>query len=199
MVRRQKRPRWQDPKNYIWTKGYIIEDSTTNEKLQVFSGRWHFLNIHLAFPFIYKLDNPGQEWEYTSVSQGYHHQRALFARDYYAAAIISTNFEKSFSKVKVQNLNEVKWLVFEEEKNIMLNLLRASFSQTTFIRRRLMDTQGTRLVFAPQGKYTDTLWSCGVRYGDKANLANSGTWSGSNRLGVLLEQVREELAAIEKN
>lgn len=172
----------------------MITDATTNEQLQVFTGRMHFLNVHLAFPFIYKLDHPGQEWEYTSVAQGYFHQRALHGRDYYAAALISTNCnKKNLAKVKVQNLNETAWHAYEEENHILLNLLRASYTQTLFIRRRLLQTKGTRLVYALSLKTPELYWSCGVKYGDRVNVANSATWPGRNRLGVLLEQVRDEL------
>lgn len=139
------------------------------------------------------------EWEYNSIVQGYYHQRALFAKDYHAAAKITTLYlsqngksAKAYEKIKVNNLHTLAWQ--KEHNRIMYQLIRSSYMQTGFLRRRLLSTGESKLVYITTDP-TERYWSCGLRYGD-ADVSDSNKWTGRNSLGIILMKVRDEVSII---
>jgi ribA/ribD-fused uncharacterized protein len=76
---------------------------------------------------------------------------------------------------------------------VMTDGCRAKFMQNRHLRDFLLDTQNMRLAEAnPHDKY----WSTGLAL-DDPNLASDTSWVGENKLGEILEPVRNDLQRLE--
>ena len=70
---------------------------------------------------------------------------------------------------------------------IMQNIVKEKFTQTSHLKRLLIETGEKNLVHAT----SDRFWGCGHNlYSDDIK---NGTWSGKNHMGKILAAVREEL------
>ena len=183
----------QPTKDTLWSGGYLKLDENDIE-WQVFGGSLHFLNIYLLAPFVYKTIG-NQTWEYNSIVQGYYHQRALFAKDYYSAAKIASlrhtkQSTRIYGKVQVSH-SSLAWS--KEKDHIMYLLVLASYSQTDYLRRRLLSTRESKLVYISKEDVNEKHWSCGLTYSNP-DVRVPDKWTGRNSLGTILMNVRTKIA-----
>lgn len=105
--------------------------------------------------------------------------------DYQAEKAAGTAMERKIldadSPADAKSLGQTVQLTADwhaKKEKIMLECLRAKFSQHPAIQKKLIETGDSELI---ENSPTDPYWGCG----------KNGT--GKNRLGVLLMQVRDEL------
>lgn len=93
---------------------------------------------------------------------------------------------------KVRGFDERIWNA--NAKPIVKNGSLAKFSQNSVLLEALLATDGTTLVEASP---YDKVWGIGLAIGDPRSLSRS-TWQGTNWLGEVLTETREELALLRK-
>lgn len=77
------------------------------------------------------------------------------------------------------------------KRGVMKMIVHENFSQNTEIKAMLLATGTTTLIEAT----TDLYWGAGSVFGSK--LLKEGKWSGRNELGIILNEVREDLRRTE--
>jgi len=87
---------------------------------------------------------------------------------------------------KVKNFDEQRW--YDMSYEVMVDALRLKFSQNPDFLQQLFNTGNKTLVEASP---TDKIWGVGLHEDDDAIL-NEENWTGENRLGMALMQVRDE-------
>ena len=92
---------------------------------------------------------------------------------------------------KVKNFDVEAWDKVSYEK--MLIACRAKFFQNNLLSLQLCRTESKKIVEASP---TDLIWGVGL-YEDDDRILDDKNWTGENRLGKVLMQVREELWDIE--
>jgi ribA/ribD-fused uncharacterized protein len=88
---------------------------------------------------------------------------------------------------KIKGFDEAVWQ--QEQDDVMRAALFAKFSQNENLKDYLLKTEGKRLAEASKNKY----WGIGFPLGHD-NVPRDDTWQGRNKLGELLESVREQLS-----
>jgi len=94
--------------------------------------------------------------------------------------------QKEFGR-QVRNFDKKLWE--ERCKSIVYDGNKAKFTQNANLLQKLLDTQGTTLVEASP---TDRIWGVGLLE-DDPRIRNRRTWRGTNWLGEILTQLREDL------
>lgn len=151
--------------------------------------------MHLNHPFVYRTIGCVIEFEYSTIAQGFFHQRALCANDHFAAAKIITTLKANYECVTVDNLCLSKWRTVQE--SVMESLMLASFRQTHFLKKRLLATKEAKLIYV-SNNVSERFWSCGLRFFD-SEIADSTKHTGTNILGEILARVRTKLSIEEAN
>ena len=95
--------------------------------------------------------------------------------------------QKAFGR-KVKNFNAAKWNQYAE--SIVYDANMAKFTQSPELLDILFETEGTTLVEASP---YDKIWGIGMGKNDPRAL-NRDTWLGTNWLGEILTEVRNEIA-----
>ena len=72
----------------------------------------------------------------------------------------------------------------------MYYTLYLKFDQNPDLKKMLMDTGDDMIVFA--NGYLEMYWGNGVYIGNASDLKDISKWEGKNRLGHLLEDLREK-------
>ena len=72
----------------------------------------------------------------------------------------------------------------------MYYTLYLKFDQNPDLKKMLMDTGDDLIVFA--NGYLEMYWGNGVYIGNASDLKDISKWEGKNRLGHLLEDLREK-------
>ena len=180
-----------DPRGDLWKRGYTICASCDDESsvTLVFTGNTHCLNVYLNHPFVYRSIGCVIEFEYSTIAQGFFHQRAMCANDHFAAAKILTELKPNYEQISVDNLCLSTWNNVREA--VMESLILASYRQTYFLKKRLLATKEAKLVYV-SGNVSERLWSCGLRFYD-SGIASCEKHTGTNKLGAILEKVRAKL------
>ena len=128
--------------------------------------------------------------EYSTVEQYFMYQKALFFSDQSTAAqILETTDPKEAKSLarRIQNFDRSAWR--EVCKDFMKKGLQAKFDQNEHLATFLKDTGATKLVEAnPHDKY----WGVGLSLRNTA-IWDSTKWEGSNNLGSLLEDIRNNI------
>lgn len=152
------------------------------------------------FTFFYRSENPFSQWypsffqvkdiTYNCAEQYMMHQKALLFGDTEMAEKImlaqKPRDQKAFGR-KVRNFEAQIWQ--ENAKRIVYEASHAKFTQNSQLLKILMDTDGTTLVEASP---SDTIWGIGLEESD-ARAYSRETWRGTNWLGEVLTQLREDL------
>ena len=131
------------------------------------------------------------------MEQYYYYCRARLLGKFEIAASILAEQDPARIKSLSRPLNSIpnrqKW----EEKAVSLvyDGLLAKFSQNTLLAQFLAQTGDNTL--AEASKY-DEYWGTGVSMDDKSAF-DKAAWTGANKMGELLEQVRRTLAAANSN
>ena len=158
------------------------------------------LKNYEKFTTFFNSSSPFSEWHhcrfrvdgitYTSMEQFMMHQKAMYFGDKETAENILN--ESDPYKIKqmgrnVKNVENERWLRVCEwicyEGNI------AKFSQVPYLKKELMETQGTLLVKASPN---DVIWGVGLEESDP-KIHNMEEWKGKNLLGRILTEIREKI------
>jgi hypothetical protein len=160
--------------------------SLETDKVIAFYGNDHAFSNH--YPSKYKID----EIEFWTSEQGLMYEKAVLFGD--AASMLRILCSKDPVMAKrfgraVSGFKEDVWAANRER--LMLKHLRAKFEQNPLLQFCLLSTGDRSIV---EGSPKDGIW------GAKANLERSvvGKYTGLNILGLLLEQLRDELRNVDK-
>lgn len=140
-------------------------------------------NLHLA-PF--EIDNKN----YICSEQYLHEQKSQFAKDEETARkiMVAKDPYKIYSLGKsVRNLDVKEWNA--KAPHVMKKALLAKFSQNEHLKQFLLETKDSTIV---ECNPRDKIWSCGLGLRDTTK-SDKNNWTGENRLGQLLEDVRTSL------
>jgi ribA/ribD-fused uncharacterized protein len=154
------------------------------------------------FTFFYRTQSPFSQWHpcffevegitYQSAEQYMMHQKALlFGDEGVAQEILQAQHPREQKALgrKVKNFEAEVWN--NHCKAIVYTGNYAKFTQNEHLKAELLKTAGTTLVEASP---SDTIWGIGLDEND-ANAYSRETWRGTNWLGEILTQLREDLLA----
>jgi len=162
-----------------------IRPDMTNEPTAIlwFEKEYAFLSNFFPSPII--VLSHGGKWPearhtFKTVEHGYQAMKATRKGDFDAVRTAMTPAQAKWYGNRMPLRGD-----WEDVKNkIMMQCLRAKFLQNDALAQRLLDT-GERRIFEGN-TWNDTIW--GVCYSEK-----TGCWTGENRLGLMLEEVRDEI------
>ncbi|WP_127589223.1 NADAR family protein [Paenibacillus koleovorans] len=152
------------------------------------------------FTFFYRTESPFSQWHpaifeidgihFNCAEQYMMYQKAkLFKDEEIAAKVLSAPTPREQKELgrEVRNFHRNKWEThckpFVYEGNY------AKFTQNRQLLEKLLATQGTTLVEASP---TDRIWGVGLLE-DDPRILNRETWRGTNWLGEVLTNLREDL------
>lgn len=127
---------------------------------------------------------------YSSVEQGYAHQKAISHDDHISARnILCTSDPHECKRLgrKVSNFNEETWTV--KKNDIMAKLVEESIIQNPEVKSFLMKTDDLYIV---EANAKDTHFASGLAFRDPRNL-NPSNFNGKNELGEILMALRLRL------
>lgn len=131
-------------------------------------------------------DDQGRVYE--NVEQAFQHKKALAHGNLLVAnKIMANRSPKVIKKISKQIQTTKTWR--DEEEGLMTELIRAKFTQNKYLRDKLIKTGNKQFHEATN----DMKWGTGAELASKALL--TGTWSGQDLLGQIIEDVRAELVA----
>ena len=131
---------------------------------------------------------------YNCSEQLYQHEHCLFHGEAQAARSIMLQMDpvemkRISAKVVSQNAEREKIWLESKAKQVMRTAVYLKFSQNSALRHALLKTTES---FVEANQY-DNFWGVGLAITDKAVL-NSAEWKGTNWLGAILTEVRDDLA-----
>lgn len=89
----------------------------------------------------------------------------------------------------VKNFNQTTW--DKNKYQFMYQGVKAKFTYNSVLAKKLLDTKDKKLVEASP---YDKIWGIGLSESDAKKLNEPTNWPGTNLLGKVLEQVRDELS-----
>lgn len=137
-----------------------------------------------------------EQINYNCAEQYMMYQKAMFFGDHKSAERILETVKPSEQKAlgrQVKNFDLDKWN--QVAKEIVYNGNHEKFRQNKDLYKSLMDTVGTTLVEASP---YDKIWGIGLKENDPRAL-NRNSWMGSNWLGEILTQLRQDLLDLDDN
>ncbi len=161
-----------------------ISTKEVGESTIAFWGKDSYLSNH--HPAVFSV----QGQEFSSMEQYLMHAKAMLFRDDTSAdKILQTKDcvqQKQYGK-QVKGFDRQKWEL--SATAIAKTGLLAKFSADQSLKERLLATKGKTLVEASPH---DTFWGIGMNLHNPA-IADQARWKGLNKLGTVLEEVRDEL------
>lgn len=155
-----------------------------NDSTLVFGGvlsEYDCLSNWAPSPIVYN------EEKYSSVEQAYMKAKAKSNNDHIAEkSVMFTDNPREIKRIGAAIKVRDKWI--RERKGIMLNIVRAKFSQNDTMRKSLLDTGHRKLGETGSDQY----YSTGLPLTHR-DVLKSDTWKGESQLGKILEIVRNEL------
>lgn len=137
----------------------------------------------------------GYEWK--TSEQYFMYQKAMFFHDFEIADKIKATVRPEEAKKlgrKIKNFNEEEWS--KVSFDMMFNAVYAKFSQNERLKNILLDNKFKDKNFVEASPF-DKIWGIGLHYDDK--LCDDETnWLGENKLGKVLDKVRNTLLEKEK-
>lgn len=157
------------------------------------------------FTFFYRTESPFSQWypsvfvreEHTfcSAEQYMMYSKAILFGDEEIAAKILTSREPRQQKQLGRQVRQFDREVWEQQaRPIVYEGNYAKFTQNKDLLQTLLATSGTTLVEASP---TDRIWGVGLEEDDPRILSRS-TWRGTNWLGEVLTELRENLLTASK-
>jgi ribA/ribD-fused uncharacterized protein len=156
------------------------------------------------FTFFYRTAHPFSQWYsseyqidgitfYTAEQYMMYGKAMLFGDEEIAQKILQTTDPREQKALgrQVRNFDPVVWE--REAKNIVYKANYAKFTQNENLKKFLLKTEGTTLVEASP---TDVIWGIGMDESHPDRFDKS-KWRGTNWLGEVLTQLREDLLATE--
>jgi ribA/ribD-fused uncharacterized protein len=95
---------------------------------------------------------------------------------------------KNYGRV-VKNFDQTIW--DKNKYQIMYQGVKSKFISNPELAKKLLDTKNKKLVEASP---YDKIWGIGLSESDAKKISNPTNWPGTNLLGQILEQVRDELS-----
>jgi ribA/ribD-fused uncharacterized protein len=152
------------------------------------------------FTFFYKTAHPFSQWyECNYEIDGIHFNTAeqymmygkamLFGDEEIAQKVLTVKHPRDQKALGRQVKNFIPEVWEREAKNIVYKANYAKFTQNENLKKFLLDTKGTTLVEASP---TDVIWGIGMDENDPKRFDRS-KWKGTNWLGEVLTQLREDL------
>lgn len=152
------------------------------------------------FTFFYRTQNVFSQWhpakfvideiEYNCAEQYMMHQKALLFDDIETAGKILQKTDPRDQKALGREVKEFSWEIWEAKaKEIVYKANQAKFTQDEEMLIQLLKTEGITLVEASP---SDTIWGIGYTE-DHPNAQDRTKWRGTNWLGEILTQLREDL------
>ncbi|TND09538.1 MAG: hypothetical protein FD123_1129 [Bacteroidetes bacterium] len=152
------------------------------------------------FTFFYRSKSPSSQWypcifrvndvKYNCTEQFMMHQKALLFGDREMADKIMQKTNPRDQKAlgrKVRNFDAEVYRV--KAKRIVYKGNYAKFAQNENLKKHLLDTTGTSLA---EARPTDIIWGIGMTE-ENPDRFDRSKWRGTNWLGEVLTQVREDL------
>jgi ribA/ribD-fused uncharacterized protein len=181
-------------------KGYFnskdIELGLSGSEIADYEG--HFLNEE--YEYFYVTKHPFSQWHkcsfvcdnitFNSTEQFMMYSKALLFGDMEIANKILLSKDVREQKNLGRSVKRFDIKVWNQQAiNIVYKGNKAKFSQSEEFKSLLLSTQGKTLVEASP---TDTVWGIG-REETNSNASNIWFWKGTNWLGIVLTELREEL------
>lgn len=159
------------------------------------------------FTFFWRSHSPFSQWypakfivngvKFNCAEQYMMYMKAkLFKDEDIAGKILKAKAPLEQKKLgrKVKNFNRKKWE--SACKKFVYDGNYSKFTQNEELKEILLKTKGTTLVEASP---VDRIWGVGLAE-DDSRIKNRGSWRGTNWLGEVLTQLREDLLKVdEKN
>lgn len=158
------------------------------------------LQMEEKFTFFYRTASEFSQWHpcefeidgnhFNCAEQWMMYGKAtLFGDEEIAQKILRTSHPRDQKKLgrKVKNFDDATWQA--NAKEIVYQGNYAKFTQNDKLKEVLLATAGTTLVEASP---TDKIWGIGLDEND-ARAYSRETWQGTNWLGEVLTQLREDL------
>lgn len=152
------------------------------------------------FTFFYRTQSPFSQWHpasfivdgirFNCTEQYMMYRKALLFQDQEAGRRIlqaqQPREQKELGR-QVRNFDKKRWE--EHCKSFVYDGNKAKFTQNAQLLSKLLETRGTTLVEASP---TDRIWGVGLLE-DDPRIRNRRTWRGTNWLGEILTQLREDI------
>lgn len=151
-----------------------------------------FGGLHSNFsPFSnwYSCKIPYMGYSFANSEQAYQYSKAIYCDDNGAATHIRYTTDPKAAKelgLKVTGLANTDWE--NEKSDIMYEILKIKFKNNDELKQELLNTQDRQLVECGFDKY----WATGISL-NSDDVFDSSKWTGSNKLGQILCQIRSEL------
>jgi len=121
--------------------------------------------------------------------------KAMFFADVETAnKILKSNMpriQKALGR-EVKNYNDATWAA--NRKKVVKDILRSKYEQCTFLMEYLLQTEGEIV----EASYEDCIWGIGLAENDP-RIYNKSQWEGTNLLGEILTELRDEFNLIRLN
>lgn len=127
--------------------------------------------------------------EFKNSESAYMYAKATFFDDYEQALAIFNSKSAYDAKTlgrKVKGFNEKDW--YDVSYDIMYNINVSKYRNSSYLADVLLDTNEKLIV---EGR-EDNIWGVGISLYDN-RILNQSLWTGENRLGKILMQIREDL------
>ena len=144
---------------------------------------FHPLSNYFKVPMIHR------NRKYSSVEQAYQHLKSLNFKDQETAAKIMRTADPGEAKrlsFGIKNFVQNQW--DDNRDEIMLQLIRAKFSQNSVIADELVATGNKKI--GESGKHPYFAVGLSITSND---ILKQNLWTGQSKLGSILMQVRDEL------
>ena len=159
--------------------------SRNNSNVHVFLGKYSPLSNF--FPCDIKVNDT----DFCSSEQAYQHAKCIYAGKPDIAKDILNEQNPVRIKHAGDSVDNKQWYESGQAEKAMKNILAAKFSQVSVAKKTLIET-GTKTLGEANASKNAMFWATGISKGSKDAL-NTSKWSGQNRLGKMLEDLRLQI------
>lgn len=147
----------------------------------------HHAYLSNFYPCMFQIN--GQTFD--SAERAYQYSRAMHLHaPEVAKNILTARNAKECKKQSYFIESKAEW--DSSKRGVMKMIVQEKFSQNADLKEKLLSTGTTMLIEATSDNY----WGAGSLLGSK--LLKEGKWTGRNELGIILNEVREDLRRTEK-